>query len=204
MTIDNFFGVIFQPLIGASSDNTRSRIGRRMPWIAIGLPLCALLFSLVPLQHTLVAFMAVVILFNLIMALWRSPVISLMPDVTPPPLSSEANGVINMMGGVGSIVAFFFGGMLSELRDDKFYAFFMATVIMLIALAVLLKFIREPDAIRYKEEHNLPIRDNPANRWAQEARLLVERYRTHEAPTEQTTQRSFTAFNALNTSKKEV
>ena len=31
MTIDNFFGVIFQPLIGAWSDNTRTRIGRRMP-----------------------------------------------------------------------------------------------------------------------------------------------------------------------------
>ena len=99
MTIDNFFGVIFQPLIGAWSDNTRTRIGRRMPWIAIGLPLCAIIFSLVPLQQILFAFMAVIILFNLIMALWRSPVISLMPDVTPAPLRSEANGIINMMGG---------------------------------------------------------------------------------------------------------
>src|SRR5690554_4326167 len=49
MTIDNFFGVIFQPLIGAWSDNTRTRLGRRMPWIAIGIPVCALFFTLVPL-----------------------------------------------------------------------------------------------------------------------------------------------------------
>lgn len=203
MTIDNFFGVIFQPLIGAWSDNTRTRIGRRMPWIAIGLPICAILFSLVPLQQTLFAFMAVIILFNLIMALWRSPVISLMPDVTPAPLRSEANGIINMMGGVGSIVAFFFGGMLSELRDDKFFAFFMATVIMLMALLVLLKFIREPDAIRFKEEQQIPIRDNTASRWAQAARLSIDRHRIPDTdPIDEEKQRSFTAFNALSGPEK--
>lgn len=203
MTIDNFFGVIFQPLIGAWSDNTRTRIGRRMPWIAIGLPICAILFSLVPLQQTLFAFMAVIILFNLIMALWRSPVISLMPDVTPAPLRSEANGIINMMGGAGSIVAFFFGGMLSELRDDKFFAFFMATVIMLMALLVLLKFIREPDAIRFKEEQQIPIRDNTASRWAQAARLSIDRHRIPDTdPIDEEKQRSFTAFNALSGPEK--
>ena len=164
MTIDNFFGVIFQPLIGAWSDNTRTRIGRRMPWIAIGLPLCAIIFSLVPLQQTLFAFMAVIILFNLIMALWRSPVISLMPDVTPAPLRSEANGIINMMGGVGSITAFLVGGMLSEIGDNIFFAFFMATIIMVIAFIVLINYVREPDALRYREEHNIPIKDTTANR----------------------------------------
>lgn len=203
MTIDNFFGVIFQPLIGAWSDNTRTRIGRRMPWIAIGLPVCALLFSLVPLQTTLIAFMSIIIAFNLIMALWRSPVISLMPDVTPAPLRSEANGIINMMGGVGSITAFFVGGMLSEIRDDKFYAFFMATVIMLAALFILLKYVREPDSLRYKEEHDIPIRDTVANRWGQEAREMIAKYRTHDDPADiGEKQRSFTAFNTLTAAEK--
>jgi len=124
MTIDNFFGVIFQPLIGAWSDNTRTRLGRRMPWILFGLPICAILVSIIPLQQTLFTFMATIVGFNLIMALWRSPVISLMPDVTPAPLRSEANGIINMMGGIGSIIAFFVGGLLSDIREDKFFAFF--------------------------------------------------------------------------------
>lgn len=204
MTIDNFFGVIFQPLIGAWSDNTRTRIGRRMPWIAIGLPVCAILFSLVPLQNVLWSFMAVIILFNLIMALWRSPVISLMPDVTPAPLRSEANGIINMMGGVGSIVAFFVGGILSELRDDKFYAFFMASVVMLFALFVLLKYVREPDALRFREENNIPITDSTANRWAQEAREDIAQTQVHEdtGVEDAGKQRSFTAFNALSRPEK--
>lgn len=205
MTIDNFFGVIFQPLIGAWSDNTRTRIGRRMPWIAIGLPICAILFTLVPLQQTLITFMAVIILFNLIMALWRSPVISLMPDVTPAPLRSEANGIINMMGGIGSITAFFVGGMLSEIGDNKFFAFFMATIIMLIALFILLKYVREPDALRYQEEHNITIRDSIANRWGQEARESIAEHQTHDDLDDRDNrekQRSLTAFNALVSAEK--
>lgn len=196
MTIDNFFGVIFQPLIGAWSDNTRSRLGRRMPWILIGLPICAILFSIVPLQQTLFTFMAAIIGFNLIMALWRSPVISLMPDVTPAPLRSEANGIINMMGGVGSIIAFFVGGILSDIRDDKFWAFFMASVIMLIALVVLLIFIREPDSLRYKKQHGIPIRNTLANRWSEASRLSILAHDGEEEDDDEK-QRSLTAFLEL-------
>lgn len=201
MTIDNFFGVIFQPLIGAWSDNTRTRFGRRMPWIMIGLPICAILFSIIPLQQTLFLFMAVIIGFNLIMALWRSPVISLMPDVTPAPLRSEANGIINMMGGVGSIIAFFIGGILSDIRDDKFFAFFMATLVMLFALVVLLLFIREPDALRFKKQNNIPIRDTLANRWSQRS---LEEIIAHDGENdeEQEQQRSLTAFLKLPSEQK--
>lgn len=198
MTIDNFFGVIFQPLIGAWSDNTRTRVGRRMPWIALGLPVCAILFSLVPLQQTLFMFMAVIIAFNLIMALWRSPVISLMPDLTPAPLRSEANGIINMMGGIGSIIAFFFGGLLSDLRGDKFYAFLMGTVLRLLALVILLKYIREPDSIRYKQQHNIPVRETIANKWSQRAREQMTRHSgVEESEQDETKQRSLTSFLAL-------
>lgn len=121
MTIDNFFGVIFQPLVGARSDQTRTRIGRRMPWIIVGLPLCASFFSLIPLQGYLWSFMIIIIAFNLMMSLWRSPIVALMPDMTPSPLRSEANSLINIMGGIGSLIAFYLGGHLSDLREDKFY-----------------------------------------------------------------------------------
>ncbi len=207
MTIDNFFGVIFQPLIGAWSDNTRTRIGRRMPWIALGLPICAILFAIIPLQHVLWLFMGTIIAFNLIMALWRSPVISLMPDVTPSPLRSEANGIINLMGGLGSIIAFLVGGILSDLRDDKFYAFLMVTVVMLLALLVLILFVREPDALRYKEENNIPIKDNLANRWGQNTREQFRIYNESRVAEEvaedaPANQRSLTAFKALDSAHK--
>ena len=146
MTIDNFFGVIFQPLVGMLSDRTHTRIGRRMPWILIGIPLCAIAFIFIPRANTLVAMMAVIIGFNFIMSLWRSPVVALMPDVTPAPLRSKANGVINLMGGIGSIVAFAVGGVLADLNKNLYAPFVMGSTVMLFALVMLLLFVREPDS----------------------------------------------------------
>lgn len=148
---------------------------------------------------------AAIIAFNLIMALWRSPVISLMPDVTPPPLRSQANGIINLMGGVGTIIAFLVGGYLSDLREDNFYAFFMVTIVMVVALIILLLFIREPDSITYREENNLLIRDNIANRWAINTRQQFIHYREHfpikdEPQVEK--QKGLTAFLSLSSAHK--
>ncbi len=146
MTIDNFFGVIFQPLVGMLSDRTHTRIGRRMPWILIGIPLCAIAFLFIPRMTTLIAMMSVIIGFNFIMSLWRSPVVALMPDLTPAPLRSKANGIINLMGGVGSIVAFLFGGILADLNENLHAPFVMGSTVMLFALVMLLLFVREPDS----------------------------------------------------------
>ncbi|NLW53598.1 MAG: SLC45 family MFS transporter, partial [Clostridiaceae bacterium] len=206
MTIDNFFGVIFQPLVGAASDKTRTRIGRRMPWIIVGIPVCALFFSLAPLQQTLWAFMGAIIIFNLVMSLWRSPVISLMPDVTARPLRSKANGVINMMGGIGSILAFLVGGILSDIRDDKFFAFFFASVLMMIALFILLKFVREPDSLSFREEHNISIKNTISNRWAYQAREALaddpHAKDEEEAQAAEGKKRSFAAFLTLPGAEK--
>lgn len=116
MTIDNIFGVIFQPYFGKKSDRTHSKMGKRMPFIMICMPICAVFFSLIPVAATVKAaglsillMMAVIICFNFTMSVWRSPVVSLMPDFTPSHLQSDANAVINIMGGVGQIIGFVVG-----------------------------------------------------------------------------------------------
>lgn len=126
MTIDNIFGVVFQPLFGQLSDRTRTRFGKRMPYIMVGIPLCAIAFSLISFMQTLFATMAVIIAFNFIMSTWRSPVIALMPDLTPSPLRSKANGIINMMGGIGAIIAFMVGGRLTTWGDSKLHLLWAA------------------------------------------------------------------------------
>ena len=142
MTIDNIFGVIFQPIFGALSDKTRTKIGRRMPYITIGLPICAVLFALIPLMPSLAAFMLVLIVFNFVMSIWRAPVVALMPDLTPSPLRSQANGVINLMGGVGSILAFLVGGLLRDVWAPA--PFFFSAAVMVAALVFLRVFVKEP------------------------------------------------------------
>ena len=149
MTFDNVFGVIFQPLFGKLSDKTRTRFGRRMPYIFIGLPICVVAFTLIPYMSSLWSLMAVLILFTFVMSAWRSPVVALMPDLTPGPLRSQANGIVNFMGGVGSLFAFLVGGILFNIWLQKTgngfpLPFMMSAAMMLLALAVLALFVREP------------------------------------------------------------
>ncbi len=146
MAIDNVFGVIFQPLFGFLSDRTKSRYGRRLPYIFIGIPLCAITFALVPtMAYSLGSLMATVIIFNFIMSTWRAPVVALMPDLTPAPLRSKANGVINMMGGVGSLIAFLIGGYVYKAAGYN-GPFLLSSIVMVLALFVLFFFVKEPVA----------------------------------------------------------
>jgi len=149
MTIDNVFGVVFQPLFGSLSDRTRTRIGRRMPFIVVGLPICVVVFTMIPYMSNLWSLMLVLILFTFVMSAWRTPVVSLMPDLTPGPLRSQANGIVNLMGGIGAVFAFLIGGILFNIwlqRTGNGFPlpFMMSSAMMLLALAVMVLFVREP------------------------------------------------------------
>ncbi len=152
MTIDNIFGVIFQPLVGTLSDRTRTKYGKRMPWIMAALPISALFFFLIPTANVLFLMMGAIILFNFFMSLWRSPVIALMPDLTPAPLRSKANGLINLMGGIGAIIAFLIGGQLAKIDTTNKLSFGMGSIIMILSLVMLMLFVKEPSSLNMKLE----------------------------------------------------
>jgi len=151
MTIDNIFAIILLPLLGVLSDQTRTRFGRRMPYILIGAPFAALTFSLIPLTrswHVLWLMMLNIIFMNFFMALFRSPVIALMPDITPPEKRSQANGVINFMGGVGALLAYFGG---KPLYDANFaLPFYVGAILMLIACMLVVIFVKEDAKYRVR------------------------------------------------------
>lgn len=159
MTIDNLFAVIFQPIFGAMSDRTRSRFGRRMPYILIGLPISAILFSIVPYTSSLKSLMLTVIIMNFTMSIYRAPTVALMPDVTPSPLRSKANGIVNFMGGLAAVIAYLIGGVLY--KKNPTYPFHLSSIVMIIALIILYIFIKEPiDFIiekKVKRERNTDI-----------------------------------------------
>ncbi|MCL2030632.1 MAG: MFS transporter [Oscillospiraceae bacterium] len=172
MTIDNVFGVIFQPVFGRMSDKTRTRFGRRMPFIFIGLPICAAAFTLIPHMDNLWSLMAVLIIFTFVMSAWRSPVVALMPDITPGPLRSQANGIVNLMGGVGSLVAFFTGGILFNLGGFPL-PFLMSAVMMMLALVVLAVFVREPKHAYEPEEEQKKIKGLKLDKDEKKSLLLI-------------------------------
>ncbi|MEM0495354.1 MAG: MFS transporter [Thermofilum sp.] len=149
MTIDNIFAVVLLPYIGVLSDLTRTRLGRRKPYILAGAPPAALTFALIPLlRGELIPMMIVILFMNLSMALFRSPVIAFMPDITPSEYRSQANGIINFMGGVGSLLAFFAGSWLYRLNPT--YPFIASAVLLAASSFLVIVLVDEPEEFKVK------------------------------------------------------
>ncbi len=145
MTLDNIAALFILPFIGAWSDRIRTKLGRRKPFIALGAPLAFIGFIGIPimLNVSLIPFMIAIFITLFFMDVFRTPVISLMPDITPSPKRSQANGIINLMGGVGAVLAFVVGGILFKVSVGA--PFYFGGLIMLLGAAVVLYFIKEPE-----------------------------------------------------------
>ena len=165
MTFDNIFGVIFQPTFGKLSDRCRSKLGKRRPFIVYGAPVSAILFAVIPwvaLKSTLPVTMLFIILFVFSMSLWRAPAVALMPALTPPHLRSEGNAIINLMGGVGSVIGMVAGALVSAIfllvtgvkvtaeneQQTSFpYVFLLGAVVMVLGMLVVRIFVHEPSSL---------------------------------------------------------
>jgi len=152
MTLDNIAAIFIQPPVGAWSDRLRTPIGRRMPFILIGAPIGALAFGIIPIAAVLPLFVACTSTLLLSMAFWRTPVVALMPDITPSQYRSQANGIINLMGGIGTIIASLVGSSLYEINIA--FPFWMGSALVIIAALLVFLFIKEPK--EYEESEKEP------------------------------------------------
>lgn len=125
MAMDNVLAVVLLPFMGLWSDRfpmkLRSKFGRRMPFIVVGSVLAAITFMLVNFAHNTMnlALMLVSAAFVLVfMCLYRSPAVALMPDVTPKPIRSNANAIINIMGTVGGVITLLLMQFLLVTKED--------------------------------------------------------------------------------------
>ena len=144
LTWDNIINMFFQPWVGSRSDRTHTRFGRRKPWLMLGAPMAALFFILVPFVRENFVLIALAILgTNIGMALFRSPTIAYLGDLFQPEERSKANGVINLMGGVGGAIALFTGGALYKIGVP--IPFIFGAAVMLLATGVVLWRVKEPD-----------------------------------------------------------
>ncbi len=164
MAIDNLAALILLPIFGSLSDKTHTKIGKRMPFILVGTLIAALAFPFIPLffhflPDSIGGLIGVIIMMLVViiaMMMYRSPAVSLMPDLTPKPLRSKANGIINIMGYFGGACATFmgFGFVLSDyVRNPDSWCyqniwaielpFLIASVLMIISAFVLFFKVKE-------------------------------------------------------------
>lgn len=138
-------GIVLNVYFSARSDRTATRFGRRIPYLVIGMPIAAILFLALPWQFGAAFLIIVDILYAFSSNIFYAPTISLMPDVTPPESRSKANGIINLMGGIGALLMYFTGAWLFGLNRNL--PFVLVAILFLVVPAVLVRFVREPKHI---------------------------------------------------------
>jgi len=146
MTWDNIINMFIQPWVGAKSDQTWNRFGRRKSWILLGAPVALLGFVFIPVAQSVMAIAVFILITNFGMAIFRSPTVAWLGDLFEPNERSKANGVINLMGGVGGLLAYFGGGILFN-SFGRIAPFAAGAITMTIALVVVLIFVKEPAKI---------------------------------------------------------
>ncbi|MHA2249004.1 MAG: MFS transporter [Candidatus Kariarchaeaceae archaeon] len=158
MTWDNILAFFLQPIVGSYSDRTRTRFGRRIPFIIPGVLLSAFFFILLPLSKTtaLFIFLANIVVFNLCMTIYRSPTVSLLPDLVQSKDRSMGNGIVNLMGGAFAGISLFVGGALLE-DGRTFTAFAFVSIGMILSMVVLVSVIREPNEYVIEEKNDISI-----------------------------------------------
>lgn len=148
MAIDNVLAVFMLPLFGSLSDRVHTRIGRRMPFILCGTAAAVIAMLFLPFADnigSLALFVTALFVTLIAMGSYRSPAVSLMPDVTPKPLRSKANAIINLMGAVGGVISLILISALvpKEGKPDYFPIFLIVAAVMVFSVLLLLWKIRE-------------------------------------------------------------
>lgn len=161
MASDNILALFMLPLFGKLSDRTHTRIGKRMPYILFGtglaviftniLPVLDNSYSVAPSNWKMITFVATLGLLLIAMSSFRSPAVALMPDVTPKPLRSQGNAVINLMGALGGILYLVFSALMYPETKTKGAEhvnyqplFIFIAALMFIAIGLMLILVKEP------------------------------------------------------------
>ena len=164
MAADNILALFLLPLFGGLSDKVDTKIGRRMPFILAGTAVAVILVNILPIldnsyaaEATPFKFVSFVIVLGMLliaMGTYRSPAVALMPDVTPKPLRSKGNAIINLMGAVGGMLYLAIAAVMYPTSKVKDLAhvnyqplFIVVSAIMLLAILVLFLTIREPNLV---------------------------------------------------------
>ena len=150
MAADNVLALFLLPFFGKLSDKCHTKLGRRTPFILGGTAAAVILMNILPYadnHEKLLLFVIPLGLLLIAMGTYRSPAVALMPDVTPKPLRSKANAIINLMGALGGVFTLGVTGLLVHAgatgRNDYTMLFLAVSLLMAISVIVLVLTVRE-------------------------------------------------------------
>lgn len=159
MAMDNVLALFLLPFFGALSDRTDTRLGKRTPFVVFGTIAAVVFMILIPVSDNMKNFPLFFVSLGAVlfaMSTYRSPAVALMPDLTPKPLRSKANSIINLMGAVGGIITLISISLLVPKESNPSYlpVFIVIAALMVAAVAILLLTIKEKKlSQKVKEEY---------------------------------------------------
>lgn len=150
MGMDNLIGIFVQPWIANRSDRTRTRWGRRIPYLAIGMPTAAILFILLPhTGGTLPLLIVAIVAFALVSNAFKPIGEALVPDFIAPERRGRTNAAVKIASAITVIVAALVSLLLVD--DHPNLSFAVVAVITLVAVTVLCLSIRDSDSPGYRQ-----------------------------------------------------
>ena len=170
MAADNVLALFLLPLFGRLSDKCRSPLGKRRPFIIVGMIATMVLMIWIPIIDNsyfafpsltkIILFIGVLALLLLTMSFYRSPSVALMPDITPKPLRSKANAIINLMGAVGGVLYLIFTAIMypesktSGVDHVNYLPLFIAVMaVIFVSLIIMIFFVNEPKLAKAQQEY---------------------------------------------------
>lgn len=156
MAIDNVLALFLLPLVGAFSDKVNTRLGKRTPFILFGTIFAVIFMTLLPLANNNKNFPLFFISLGLVliaMASYRSPAVALMPDLTPKPLRSKANAIINLMGTLGAIYTLLtIRFLIAKVEHPNYTPVFLSISLVMVGAVILLLFTTKENKLpKYTE-----------------------------------------------------
>ncbi|MBE5967714.1 MAG: SLC45 family MFS transporter [Lachnospiraceae bacterium] len=147
MALDNILALFLLPILGALSDKVDTPIGKRTPFIIGGTAAAVIAVLFIPManqRQNLLLFILLLGVVLIAMGIYRSPAVALMPDLTPKPLRSKANAVINLMGAIGGVYTLLMVKLLMRGENADYFPVFLAVAaLMVVSVIVLITTIKE-------------------------------------------------------------
>ena len=170
MAADNVLALFLLPLFGGLSDKTNTRLGRRTPYILVGTAIAVTFMLFLPSfeqKTNLTLFLVGLGVVLLAMGSYRSPAVALMPDLTPKPLRSKANAVINLMGALGGVFTLVMVKLLIPKEDRPNYlpVFSSVAILMVVSVLLLLLTVRErrlSEEVAAMDHDDIPAESTPS------------------------------------------
>ena len=144
MGIDNVLALCLVPIIGALSDATQTRFGRRVPFLLAALPITAITLAAIPLadRFGLVALLAMMIALDVALAVWRAPFSALLAELVPSIHRSKTEGILGVAMCLGAMLVLGTARSLSARGTDQ--PFLLAAALVGVVWLIYSVLLREP------------------------------------------------------------